>query len=168
MSDVTVTPSATSKLTGILKPGSYEIEKGHFSRYFSLNWWQLIVVAGIAISGIAAIANTYDAITGVDKDIEGCENVSNLRKKLEAKFIIIIVLSCLAVVGGIILAWLLRSGTNQRKLLTMGLTTGGILGILYALTIRFRGTSNMVKLGISWVSLLAFVLLGFFINTSGE
>lgn len=167
MSDVPITKSTASKLAERFKPGSFVTEKEHFTRYFNISGWQLIVIAGIAISGIAAFANTYDAITGVNKDLEQCEESSSIKSKLNAKFIVILVLSCLAVVGGILLAWFFRTQSNQKRLLTLGITSGGVLGILYALSIKFRNTTNLAKLGISWISLLAFLLLGFFISSGG-
>lgn len=163
-SEIPITKTTTI-LTERLKPGSYSVEKANVSRYFTLNAWQYLVILGIAVSGLAAFATTYDAITGIDTKMAVCEQTGDLKHQLNIKFIVILVLSCLAVVFGIIMAWFFRSQENQRRLLTLGITTSGILGILYALSIRFTSTSNLVKLGISWGSLLCFLLLGFFLHT---
>ncbi|BCS83312.1 hypothetical protein QLL95_gp0811 [Cotonvirus japonicus] len=164
MTDVPVTKT-TDIITERIKPGTFTSERGHFARYFNVSGWQMIVIAGIAISSIAAFATTYDAITGLDKKIESCEQTTEIKKQLNTKFIVILVLSCLAVVLGLLLAWFFRTQANQRRLLTLGITGGGLIGILYSLSLRFRNATNLVKLGISWVSLLAFVLLGFFISS---
>lgn len=157
--------TTTSLLGDRIKPGSLSVEKANLSRYLTLSTWQYLVILGIAISGLAAFVNTYDAITGIDAKTQACEQTGDLGHQLNVKFIIVLVLSCIAVVLGIVLAWFFRAQVNQHRLMTLGITTGGIFGILYALSIKFVNTSNFVKLGISWASLLAFLLLGFFLHT---
>ncbi len=102
-SEIPITKTTTI-LTERLKPGSYSVEKANVSRYFTLNAWQYLVILGIAVSGLAAFATTYDAITGIDTKMEVCEQTGDLKHQLNIKFIVILVLSCLAVLFGIIMA----------------------------------------------------------------
>ena len=153
-------------ITESLKPGSFDEESGHFKRLFTLSNWQYVVILGIAISGLAAFVNTYDAWSGINAKLAACTQDPVLKKELNTQFIVILVLSCLAVLLGIILAWIFRSKLNQRKIITLGITTAGVLGILYALSIKFQNTTNAAKLGVSWVSFLAFLILGYFISSN--
>ena len=154
----------TSGLKSRLMPESFGIEKENITKYFSLNSWQFLVVLGIAISGLAAFVNTYDAWSGINSKIQTCAQSDALQKELNTQFIIIMVISCLAIVLGIILFWLFRNQKNQRRLVTMGITTTGIFGIIYALSIKFQNATNKIKLGISWTSFIGFLILGFFIS----
>lgn len=150
----------------MLKPTDINTEAGHIKRYVtSLSGPQLIIVLGIAISGLAAFINTYNAITKINAQIQQCTDSPQLRSALNKQFIVILVLSCFAVVLGIFLAWLFRKATNQRQLLTLGIIAIGIFGILYAISIKFQYVANDLKLGLSWVSLAAFIILGFFLSS---
>lgn len=145
-------------------PQSFEIEKENISKYFNITSWQGIVIIGIAISGIASFVNTYNAWSGINIELEKCSQTSELKKKLYIQFIVIMVLSSLAIVLGIVLAWLFRTSENPRKILTFGIITLGILGIVYALATKFQNTSNSIKLTISWASFIGFIILGFFVS----
>jgi hypothetical protein len=151
-----------------LTPGTLAEEKANAHRFFTLNNWQYIVILGIAISGLAAFITTYNAVTKINKDLLTCENSVALKHALNTKFLIVLILSCIAVFIGILLAWLFRANANQRKLLTIGITTMGIFGILYAIGIKFRGTTNNLQLGISWITFLAFLILGFFFSSQDK
>lgn len=152
-------------ITNQIKWQGSEKEKKFAKNFFTLNNWQYLVILGIAISGLAAFINTYDAISGINKKTQICAQSSLLQKELNTQFIVLIVLSCFAIVLGIILAWIFRSGTNQRKIVTLGIMTVGIFGIIYALAIKFYQFSISAKLGISWVAFLGFLILGYFISS---
>lgn len=148
-----------------LKPESFSKEKKYFQRFFTLNSWQYLLILAIAISGLAAFINTYDAWSNINSKLIECTESDSLRKELNTQFIIIIVLSCIAIVIGVLLAWFFRRAANQRRILTLGIITAGIFGILYALSIKFRSVTNKFKLGVSWLSFIFFIILGFFLSS---
>jgi len=160
-SDITIAKTYAQQL----KPGTFAEESENIKKYFQLNSWQYLVILGIAVSGLAAFVNTYDAWTNINSRIKSCAQSDALKKELRTQFIVILVLSCFAVVLGIILAWFFRGQQNQRRVLTLGIITTGIFGILYAISIEFQNVTNKVKLGVSWVSFLGFLILGFFLST---
>ena len=148
-----------------LKPGSLAEEKVNLMKTFSINNWQYAVILGIAVSGIAAFVNTYDAISNINKNRQTCTQTDQLKHELNVRFVILIILSCLALLIGLLMAWSFRTSENKHQVLTLGLASGGILGILYAVSTKFQNTTNAVKLGVSWISLAAFIILGFLIGT---
>lgn len=163
---VEITPVTSWKKTFV--PADWATEKKNFSRYFyGMNNWQFMVVLGIAISGLASFVNTYDAWSGINSQTQSCTQSSTLQKDLNIQFIVLIVLSCVAIILGILLAWVFRSQQNQRRLVTLGITTAGIFGILYALSIKFQNASNKIKLWTSWVCFAGFLIIGFLISTGG-
>lgn len=154
-------PSGTTFIQG-LKPRGFGEEKKDIIRFFSLNTWQYLIIIGIAISGIAAFVNTYDAWRGISKKMQDCTQSSSLRKELNAQFIVILVLSILTLFLGIILLWIFRNKENQRRLITLGTITIGILGIVYSISIKLQNLTNTIKLAISWASFAIFLVIGFF------
>ncbi|XWV26023.1 hypothetical protein QJ857_gp1057 [Tupanvirus soda lake] len=149
-------------------PETLEKETGYAKGFFNLNIWQYLIIIGIAVSGLAAFINTYDAISGINSKLRACSQSDELEKELNTQFIILMVLSSLAIVIGSILAWLLRRNSNRRLLLTWGIITTGIFGILYGLAIRFQNVSNNIKLFASWITFLGFLVLGWFLSTRAK
>ena len=148
-----------------LTPGSFGEEAKNFKKYLSLDTWHYLVIIGIAVSGLAAFVSTYDAISGINNAVKICTESNVLKKEIDIKFIVLLVLSCFAVILGLVLAWFFRGQDNQRKLLTLAIMTTGIFGILYALTIKFHNASNTFKLFASWLTFLGFLVLGWFLST---
>jgi uncharacterized membrane protein HdeD (DUF308 family) len=147
------------------KPESTEMEKTNFKKFFQLNSWQYLLIIAISISGLATFINTYDAWSNINSKLIACTQSDALQKELNTQFIVILVLACVAIVLGVLLAWFFRSQANQRRILTLGIITTGIFGILYALSIKFQNATNKWKLGISWAAFLFFLILGFFLST---
>jgi F0F1-type ATP synthase membrane subunit c/vacuolar-type H+-ATPase subunit K len=139
-----------------------EEESGYLTQakgYFTLNQWQLLIVLGVAISGIAAFVTAYDALFKIDSKVAACAESDALKKALQTRFIVVLVLSCVAIVIGIILGIVYRK--NPKRVLTFGLTAFGILGILYAVITKYNKAQISIKLGISWTSFIAFIILGY-------
>lgn len=146
---------------------SPKLELAAASRYLFTSPWQYLVILAIALSGLAAFVNTYNIITGIDKNLKACATTDPLRSELRLQFIIMIILSVLAVVFGIVMAFMLRHGENQRRILTMGIIFVGIFGIIYATSIRLSSSnmSNVLKVGISWTTFFAFLIIGYFMGS---
>lgn len=134
----------------------------------------IIIVLGFAISGLAAFVSTYDAIFGIRREMQRCQDSSALRNKLNVQFIVLTVLAILLIVAGIALAVYTKSRkpapSAQGELpgkssmyLTVALVTFGIVGLLYALMVKFRGMAGFFKLGISWIAFICFLVLVFMV-----
>ena len=167
LTGIDASPIETKKTSWVTKqfaPGSLADETGYASKYFNLDIWHYLIIIGIAVSGLAAFVNTYDAISGINANMQACSQTDVLQKELNTQFIVLLALSCFAVLLGLILAWFFRKQDNQRRLITLGIITIGIFGILYALTIRFQYTSNTIKLFASWITFLGFLVLGWFLS----
>lgn len=142
-------------------------------RYFKgFRTWKIVAILGIAISALATFINTYDAITNINSQIQVCTQSESLKRELNKQFIVLIVFSCLAIIFGIIIAWLLRHSTNPMRIITMGIIFGGVFGILYAISIRLQSStmSSVLKAGISWSFFIGFIIWGFIMgrNTGEE
>jgi len=135
--------------------------------YFSLGSykWQLIIILGVAVSGLASYVTTYNALSKINT-LSACTESAQLQHELQVKFIVTIVLACIAVVIGIVLSWIFGRNQTPHRLVTFGLTAAGLLGILYALSLRFRKLTDNVQLFISWGSFVAFIILGFLLEKS--
>lgn len=165
-------PSAFSTaLTSVkskAKLGTFEQEATHIKNTISLKGWQYAIVVIIALSGLAAFVNTYNAWSDIGTNLSACRNTDPLKQELNTQFIVLLIVSCVALVLGIALAWLFRKQSNQRQILTMGIITMGILGIVYAISIKFQDVTNSVKLGVSWTIFILFVIIGFFASSKAK
>jgi hypothetical protein len=136
--------------------------------YFKMSAWQYVVILGIAISGLATFINTYNAFSRINENLEGCIHACpqslEIYQSLQTQFIIILILSIVAILFGILLFWLLRKAENQRRIITLGIITAGIFGIFYAISIRFNSLATGFKVAISWAAFIAFLILGFLIG----
>ncbi|MEM0354019.1 MAG: hypothetical protein QXW79_00420 [Thermoplasmata archaeon] len=133
-------------------------------KYFSMTSWQYLVILGIAITGLASFINTYNAFSDINIHTEKCYQEDPLNKEIHTQFVVVLVLSILSLVLGITLAILLRHAKNQRRIVTLGIITVGIFGIIYSLSLKFYTFSGWTKVGISWASFVAFLILGFFMS----
>jgi len=163
--DTPITKNITTTLSESFRLGTRAEESEYAKKYFSLNGWQYLIIIGIAVSGLAAFVTTYNAISGINATILGCTKYGNIKRELTIKFIIILTLSCFAVVLGLILAWFFRKKQNQRRILTLGIITTGILGIIYSLSIKLQDFSDSIKLIASWLAFIIFLFLGYFLST---
>jgi MFS family permease len=161
----------TTKTPSVLKesfrPRGASEEICHAKRFFNMSWYQVLILIGIAISGLATFINIYNMASKINDKVIACSQDPDLKKAFDVQFIFMIVVSCLAILLGIIIAWALRTRNNQRRLLTLGLVCFGIFGIIYALSIRYQSTTNIIKFSISGISLLAFIIMGFFLSPNG-
>ncbi|MEM3062876.1 MAG: hypothetical protein QW303_04965, partial [Nitrososphaerota archaeon] len=130
----------------------------------SMTSWQYLVILGIAITGLASFINTYNAFSDINIHTEKCYQEEPLNREIHIQFVVVLVLSILSLVLGITLAILLRHAKNQRRIVTLGIITVGIFGIIYSLSLKFYTFSGWTKVGISWASFIAFLVLGFFIS----
>ena len=156
----------TLKSMGSWKGTSEELQTA--KKYFSgMTSWQILVIFGIAISGLATFVNTYDAASGINAQIQTCMQTGTLQQQLNTEFIVLIVLSCVAIVLGIILAWFMRNAVNSRRVMTLGVIIAGICGILYAISIKLSSStmSSVLKAGLSWTVFIGFLVAGYFISS---
>jgi uncharacterized membrane protein len=135
-------------------------------KFTEFNPTQVAIVVGAAVTGIAAVANTYDVLFGVNKAVKECEQDDDTNKILKTRFIVFLVLSSLAIVLGIVLGVLTR---GNWKMTALGLSMAGIAGIVFSLYnwYQYSTFSTTVRLGGSWGLLAVFIVLGFIFGTSG-
>ena len=144
----------------------YNKELAIAARYFSMSPWQILVILGIGISGLTTFVTTYDAITNINAQIQTCTRSDPLRRQLNIQFIVLLILAILAILIGIILAWLLRNATNTRRIMTLGIIVAGIFGIIYAISIKLANStlSSVLKAGLSWTVFIGFLIAGYFVS----
>lgn len=140
---------------------SLALAKAQLVNLSTLNNWQLLIIFGTAISGMATLVNSYDYISGINSKFKGCEQSQETNDLLKTRFIVLLVLSSIAIVLGILLGFLFRS--NPKRLLTFGLGSAGLFGIMYALYSWYQYTpfGDAVKLFASAGPFVMFILLGF-------
>jgi VIT1/CCC1 family predicted Fe2+/Mn2+ transporter len=125
------------------------------------NSWQFFIVLGIAISGLAAFVNTYNSWSSINTQLEACIQSGPLQDAYRTQFIVLIVLSILAILVGILLTVFLSNRAEHRMaILILGMIFTGIFGIIYAATIKLQNFTNGFKLSVSWISFAAFIILG--------
>jgi len=130
----------------------------------SLTPWQYGIIGGLAISGFSTLVTTYDAIAQPNTWTECTDKPGiDVEQKHQTKFLVVLIISILAVIAGIIIKLLL-----DYQLYAYGLLTAGVIGIMYALFSKIADINIGVKTGISWVSFLAFLALGFFSESSNK
>jgi ABC-type sugar transport system permease subunit len=124
--------------------------------YLNMSPKEYLLILGIAISGIAALINTYNAASNIIAT--ECQATTGYQTAIQNKLIVILVISCLVIVVGIILSITLKEKRKYRGIF-LSLISMGLFGILYALTIKFQNAANVIKVGISWGALIGLVAL---------
>lgn len=131
--------------------------------------WKYFVVVGLALSGVASFATTYNSISGIN-NLDNCAQTEAYKNALQTKFLVTLILSILAIVIGIILMFLFRANAagNRHSVITMGIILVGIVGIIYSLTLKFKNFGNSTLAVISWGTFIAFIILGILIEQSNQ
>jgi hypothetical protein len=137
------------------------VAKAQLLNLTALNNWQLMIIFGTALSGMASLVNTYDYVSGINNKVQQCNQSADVEALLKTRFIVLLVLSSLAIVLGILFGFIFRN--NPKRLVTFGLGAAGVFGILYAIYSWYQYTpiGNATKLGVSWGAFVLFLLLGF-------
>jgi hypothetical protein len=130
--------------------------------------FQLLIILGVAFTGVAAFVNTYDAAAQLDQKYQQCEQSPELQQVLQTRFIVMMTLSCIALVVGIILGFVFRSHANQHQVITYGLALGGLFGVIYTGLSKVSNQTGNIRLAFSWVGLVIFVILGIFLSFTGR
>lgn len=151
----------------------YSKEKIKIKEYFTISTPQYLIIMCIAVIGVLAIISTYNAIQSAATDIRAnyqeCKESDDLKSALDAKFWVILVLSAFIIVVGAVLTWFLRS-SSQYRLLTLGLITLGILGILFSFIMKFRAYLFSLRADnatiwitpvVLWLLFVVFIILGY-------
>lgn len=136
--------------------------------YFKLDGAQYAIVIGIALSAMMSFVQIYNSISKIN-DQEQNDLREETKAALQTRFTVMIVMACLAIVGGVGLGMYFKD-SNEYQLLTFSLIIGGIISIIYALVDKYENESWMTytKMGLSLTSLAGFVLLGYLYQTGNE
>lgn len=139
-------------------------ENHYLGNYLRLDWWNYLIMVGIAASGIAAFVNTYDLLVGMDNEIAHCQNNDLLQSKLHIRWVVLLLFSVLLMLAGILLAWTFKTEINQRKFLIVSLILTGILGTIYAIIVKFKNVTGGFKMVTSWIVFLVFLVYGWYLS----
>uniref|UniRef100_A0A6C0CAZ7 Uncharacterized protein n=1 Tax=viral metagenome TaxID=1070528 RepID=A0A6C0CAZ7_9ZZZZ len=136
--------------------------------YFKLDGAQYAIVIGIALSSMMSFVQIYNSISKIN-DQEKNDLREETKAALQTRFIVMMVMASLAIVGGVGLGMYYKDG-NEYQLLTFSLIIGGVVSMIYALVDKYENEPWMTytKLGLSLTSLAGFVLLGFLYQTNNQ
>lgn len=143
-------------------------EYGHVKKLLSLQTWQMFMILGLSISGLAAITYTIEAILNIQDQINECLDTDPYKSSRNTEFWIILVLSVIVVIIGSALAWYFRAKDNQHRLIVLSLIVFGVLGILYSISIKINKWSDIIKLSIAWIVFIVFILISWYLNTKSN
>lgn len=136
--------------------------------YFKLDGAQYAIIIGIALSAMVSFVQIYNAISKIN-DQEKNDLREETKAALQTRFIVMIVMACLAIAAGIGLGIYFREG-NEYQMLAFSLVFGGVASGIYALVDKYDGEQWMTytKMGLSLTSLFGFVLLGYLYQTGNS
>lgn len=136
--------------------------------YFKLDGAQYAIIIGIALSAMMSFAQIYNAISKIN-DQEKNDLREETKAALQTRFVVMIVMACLAIAAGIGLGIYFREG-NEYQMLAFSLVFGGVASGIYALVDKYDGEEWMTytKMGLSLSSLFGFVLLGYLYQTGNS
>lgn len=136
--------------------------------YFKLDGAQYAIIIGIALSAMMSFVQIYNAISKIN-DQEKNDLREETKAALQTRFVVMIVMACLAIAAGIGLGIYFREG-NEYQMLAFSLVFGGVASGIYALVDKYDGEQWMTytKMGLSLSSLFAFVLLGYLYQTGNS
>ena len=129
---------------------------GYVLKNYSLSDKQLIAMVALAVSAYAAFVSIYNSASGITSDIAQCEQLNiALAKKRQVQFIVIIIISCIAIVLGIFLSFLMRK--SNWLFLPIAISLTGLLGLIYSIGIK---ANNKVQMGLSITLFVFFLIYG--------
>jgi len=136
--------------------------------YFKLDGAQYAIIIGVALSSMMSFIQVYNAISKINVQEEQ-DLKDETKKAIQTRFIVMIVLSCLAIAVGMGMGFYFKD-SNQYQLITFSLIATGIASIIYALIDNYEKSSWMIytKMGLSLTSLLGFVILGYLYQTENK
>lgn len=155
------TATQSSRLTEILKPKSFSTEKENIREFFKINAVELAIILGISISGLIAVINMYDAVTGINDNMIACANTDELGSQLTTQFIVVLTFSIVFILLGLILIWVFRTKPSAH-IFIFSIILVGVFGIVYSLAVQFQQFTNNAKMLVSWSVFIAFIVIGIF------
>lgn len=130
----------------------------------NLGTLNFIAILGMAVSGLALYVSFYDWVSGIQKELRRCEQSDALKRKIQNRFIITMVIFSVLAVLGFVLVWKFTGKPTA----TMGLVGIGLLGVLYGLAEKFQDTSAVIRGFSAFVALIAFTGMAFFLDRGRE
>lgn len=127
-------------------------------KFQGLDTSEMMIILGISISGMATVINFYDSVSGFSEKQNKCKEDDTYKKAATIRFAVILVISILILAFGIY--WLQKKNSN--KVISLGILTTGLFGILFAITTRVSTIRNTVKTYGSLGVLALFLAVGVF------
>lgn len=145
-----------------LKYGSAAYEQTKtIAGFFKMDGTGYILTLGIALAGIAALMNTYDALSRVGELQKSCADQDPLKSELDNKFWITLAVSAVVLLFGLVFAWFLRDKRSTGlTILTLSVILLGAFGILYAIQMKASVLDVGPKIWVSWIVFIGFVIAG--------
>ena len=159
MGDIPVSTPTTMSWKDQLTTLASSIDTKAEVKKYNLDKIQFFVVLGIAISGLAAFINTYNAISGINENMINCAQTDELNSELTLQFIIMLTISIIIIIVGVIFMILFRDDSGLLKIIALSTVTIGIFGIIYAISIQLQKFTNAFKIGFSWLIFIIFIIL---------
>lgn len=154
------TDKKLDKIRQMLKVENIGLEKEYLRKQLGLSKFQLVCALGLAITGVASIITLYQAIFDINKLSMSCSSQDDVQKEINIKFWVLLILGILLITFAFIMMIVLRKSDRQYGLVTVAILIGGIIAIVYGLSIKFQKASNWTKFSINIVSFAIFVGLG--------
>lgn len=127
---------------------------------YSLTTKQILAILGLGISAYAAFVAIYNSASGIQNDIAAAETSNtNFARKRSTQFIVMIIISCIAIVLGLIISYVLRK--SSWIILPLALSLMGVLALVYSIGIK---TSDKVQLGLSITLFIIFLIFGIYVG----
>lgn len=139
-------------------PSPFAKLKTNIGRYTEIDNTQMMIILGIAISGMASIINLYDATTGYTLKQDECKESDSLKKATTVRFAMLLVISILIMGLGMYMVY----KPDSNRTMALGLVIAGLFGFLYALSSGIRGAQSPIKTILSLGTFVFFVVYGYF------
>jgi ABC-type nickel/cobalt efflux system permease component RcnA len=162
IAEKTSTEKKLDAIRQMLKVENIGKEKEFLRKQLGLSKFQLICALGLAITGVASIITLYQAIFDINKVSMDCSSQDDVQKEINIKFWVLLILGILLITFAFIMMIVLRKSDRQYGLVTVAILIGGILAIVYGLSIKFQKVSNWTKFSINIVSFAIFIGLGIY------
>lgn len=145
-----------------LRYGSLAVdETKNIAKFFKMDGAGYLITLGIALTGVAALVNTYDALSNVGELERQCEKTDPLKSELDTKFWITLAISVVGLLFGLVLAWFLRDKQSTGiTVAVLSLILLSAFGTLYSIQMKARVLNVGPKLWISWIVFIGFVIGG--------
>ena len=133
-------------------------------KHRSLSNKQILAFVGLGITAYAAFVAIYNSATGISKENAVTESADpTLIAKRNTQFIVMIIISCLAIVLGLIVSYVIR--TSSWIIIPLAVALMGVLGLIYSIGIK---SNEKVQMGLSITLFIIFLIYGIYVGVTDK